>query len=125
MGNSYGCMAGMHLLMNDPEIEYKAAHFIGPFLGFHPSKKSTYAKLYPVARTTCFVRPGAALPATVHKASNFENLEDGSFLPRAEHQVPWLLDIDNPCRHSGVPFRSFISFSDGVHKHSQFLADGG
>lgn len=37
MGNSFGCAVGMHILMNDSEISYKAAHFIAPFFGFHPS----------------------------------------------------------------------------------------
>lgn len=33
MGNSYGCMVGMELLLRE-KINYKAAHFLGPFYGF-------------------------------------------------------------------------------------------
>lgn len=36
MGNSFGCMVSMHILMHDAEsIPYKAAHFIGPFFMFN------------------------------------------------------------------------------------------
>jgi pimeloyl-ACP methyl ester carboxylesterase len=123
MGNSFGCMVAMHILMNKPEIEYKASHLIAPFFGFHPAKKANFARLLNVAKATCYMKPSAALPATIHNAGQFE--KDGAYLPRMEYQVPWLLDINNPARLSGVPFRSFITFCEGCYSHEQMVASGG
>jgi alpha-beta hydrolase superfamily lysophospholipase len=66
MSSSYGGMVAMHILMNEPEIKYKAAHFISAFFGFHPSKKSEYSKLLPVAQTTCFLIPSATMPVKMY-----------------------------------------------------------
>jgi alpha-beta hydrolase superfamily lysophospholipase len=63
MGNSFGGMVAMHMLMNEPEIKYKGAHLIAPFLGFHAAKKSGYGNLLPIAKSACYMKAGAALPA--------------------------------------------------------------
>jgi len=89
--------------MYDEEIKYKAAHFIAPFYMFNPGQKATVNKLYPIIRGASAITYSAGLPAKIHKASEYENLEDGSYLATSHH-APFALDIDNPCRLAGMPF---------------------
>lgn len=83
---------------------------------FNAQQKASVYKLLPILKGATYVSGGAGLPAKVQKASDFQNLEDGSYLAR-EYAIPWQLDIDNPARNAGIPFRTLITFAQGCSLH--------
>ena len=70
MGNSYGCMVGLELLLRE-KINYKAAHFLGPFFGFVPDKQFLYDLLIYFAMITILFFPSFSTPTKIWKKSDF------------------------------------------------------
>ena len=77
-------MVALELMLRE-KINYKAAHFLGPFFGFVPEKQWIYDWLVYVSMLTVLFFPNSGTPAKIWKKSDFENLDTGEYIPSMEY----------------------------------------